>query len=69
MRNGSETYKKMFSLISNVENAHSDHNEISFHTLQIDRRCSFEWLPFRALGLLLARAGEAVLEETGEAHS
>lgn len=60
-----KTYKKMFSLISNVENAHSNHNEISFHTLQADRRCSFEWLPFRALGLLLARAGEVVLGETG----
>lgn len=38
-RNGSNTYKKIdvqsLSLINNVENASSNHNEIAFHTHQI----------------------------------
>ena len=36
-RNGSKTYEKTFSLISSVENANSDHNEIAFHTHQMGR--------------------------------
>lgn len=36
-RNGSKTYAKTFSLISDVENANSNHREIAFHTHQVGR--------------------------------
>lgn len=48
-----------------MENANSNHNEKHFTPSRLTDLCSFEWLPFRALGLLLARVGEVVLEEAG----
>lgn len=43
-RNGSKTYEKMFSLISNVENADSNHNEIAFHTHHQIGRLLQSWM-------------------------
>lgn len=35
--NGSKTYEKMFSLISSVEHANSNHSARAFHTHQTGR--------------------------------
>lgn len=60
-RSGLQTYEKMPSLISNVENANSNHGEIAFHAHQIGRLCSLGRLHLGAPGALGYRAGVGVV--------